>query len=63
MSFVELQETNALLGNMASENVVPGILIDTENVKVSGGYVTVATVKKGVNRPCSGNCTPHKLQT
>ena len=36
LSYVEVQETTNLLSNIASENVVPSILIDVENVEVMG---------------------------
>lgn len=55
MSFMEIQEANNLLSNMASENVVPGILIETENVPVEGGAVVVVTVPRGKNRPYHDN--------
>lgn len=55
LSFLEIQETNNLLSNMASENVVPGILIETENVPVEGGAVVIVNLLKGKNRPYHDN--------
>ena len=51
LSFVEVQETTNLVGSLASEGVVPQILLDIENVQVEGGIVVVATVKQGRNKP------------
>lgn len=51
MSYTELKETCETLGNLASTAVVPTILIETENVPVEGGAVTVATIKEGLNKP------------
>lgn len=51
LSFVEVQETTNLLGSLASEGVVPQILIDIENVQMEGGVIVVATVKQGKNKP------------
>ena len=51
LSFQEVQETTNLLGNLASEGVVPQILIDTEVVAVDGGNLVVATIKEGLNKP------------
>ena len=51
LSFVEVQETTNLLGSLASEGVVPQILLDIENVQMEGGVIIVATVKQGKNKP------------
>ena len=51
LSFVEVQETTNLLGSLASEGVVPQILLDIENVQMEGGVIVVATVKQGRNKP------------
>ena len=37
LSFVEVQETTNLLGSLASEGVVPQILLDIENVQMDDG--------------------------
>ena len=51
LSFAEVQETTNLLGSLASEGVVPQILLDIENVQMEGGVIVVATVKQGKNKP------------
>ena len=48
---MEVQETTNLLGSLASEGVVPQILLDIENVQMEGGVIVVATVKQGKNKP------------
>ena len=49
LSFVEVQETTNLLGSLASEGVVPQILIETETVSVDGGNLVVVTFKRKVD--------------
>ena len=51
LSYQEVQETTNLLGSLASEGVVPQVLLDIETVTVEGGNVVVATVKEGLNKP------------
>jgi len=51
LSYVEVQETTNLLASLASEGVVPQILIETETVAVEGGNLVVATIKEGLNKP------------
>ena len=51
LSFVEVQETTNLLGSLASEGVVPQILLDIENIQMESGVIVVATVKQGRNKP------------
>lgn len=55
LSYIEVQETANLLSNIASENVVPSILLDVENVDVKGGAVIVAHIKEGLNKPYRDN--------
>ena len=55
LSFAEAQETTNMLSNMASENVVPAILITTENVPYDDGCIVVATIKQGPNKPYRDN--------
>ena len=55
LSFVEVQETTNLLGSLASEGVVPQILLDIENVQMEGGVIIVAIVKQGKNKPYRDN--------
>ena len=51
LSYQEVQETTNLLGSLASEGVVPQVLLDIETVTVEDGNVVVATVKEGLNKP------------
>jgi predicted HTH transcriptional regulator len=51
LSYQEVQETTNLLGSLASEGVVPQILIETETVAVDGGNLVVVTIKEGLNKP------------
>ena len=55
LSYSEVQETTNLLSNIASENVVPSILIKVESVPVEGGNIVVATIKEGINKPYHDN--------
>ncbi|MDE5876966.1 MAG: putative DNA binding domain-containing protein [Muribaculaceae bacterium] len=55
LSFMELQETTNLLTNIASENVIPNVLIDIENASVTGGGVVIATIPEGKNKPYHDN--------
>ena len=55
LSYAEVQETTNLLGNIASENVVPSILLDIDTAQVEGGSVVVATIKEGNNKPYHDN--------
>ena len=51
LSYMEVQETTNLLGSLASEGVVPQILLEIENVQVEGGVVVLANIKQGKNKP------------
>lgn len=55
LSYAELQETTNLLSDIASENVVPSILIKIETVAVEDGNLVVATIKEGLNKPYHDN--------
>ncbi len=55
LSFMELQGTTNLLTSIASENVIPNVLIDVENVPTAGGAVVVATIPEGKNKPYHDN--------
>lgn len=55
LSYMELQETTNLLTSIASENVIPNVLIDVENVPVTDGAVVVATILEGKNKPYHDN--------
>ena len=41
LSFQEVQETTNLLSNIASENVVPAILLTIDTVSIEGGTIIV----------------------
>ena len=45
----------SLLSDIASENVVPSILINVDTVAVEDGCLVVATIKEGVNKPYHDN--------
>jgi len=49
LSFVEVQETTNLLGSLASEGVVPQIMLDIENVQPEG--VSMESIKHGASVP------------
>ncbi len=55
LSYMELQETTNLLTSIASENVIPNVLIDVENVPVTSGAVVIATIPEGKNKPYHDN--------
>lgn len=55
LSYQEVQETTNLIGNMASENVIPNILLSIENVAVNGGSLIAVTIKEGLNKPYHDN--------
>ena len=55
MSYSEVQKTTNLLSDIASENVVPSILIKIDTVEVEEGNLVVATVKEGLNKPYHDN--------
>ncbi|GAA4242134.1 RNA-binding domain-containing protein [Winogradskyella damuponensis] len=55
LSFEELQATNELLANSASNNVKAPIYIYTETVKVEEQYVIVAHISEGSSKPHMDN--------
>ena len=55
LSYSEVQETTNLLSDIASESVVPSILIKIDTVEVEDGNLVVATVKEGLNKPYHDN--------
>ena len=55
LSYSEVQDTTNLLSDIASENVVPSILIKIDTVEVEDGNLVVATVKEGLNKPYHDN--------
>ena len=46
LSYSEVQETTNLLSDIASENVVPSILIKIDTIEVENGNLVFATVLK-----------------
>ena len=55
LSYSEVQETTNLLSDIASENIVPSILIKIDTVEVKDGYLVVAAIKEGLNKPYHDN--------
>ena len=55
LSFAELQTTNALLANAASNNVKAPVYIYTENVKVKKQNLIVAHIPEGASKPHMDN--------
>jgi len=55
LSFDELQSTNQLLANAASDNVKPTIYIFTETVEIDGNNIVVANVSEGISKPHTDN--------
>lgn len=55
LSYQELQETTNLLTNIASENVIPNVLIEVDNAPITGGAVVIATIPEGKNKPYHDN--------
>ena len=55
LSYSEVQETTNLLSDIASENVVPSILIKIDTIEVEAGNLVIATVKEGFNKPYHDN--------
>ena len=55
LSYSEVQKTTNLLSDIASENVVPSILIKIDTIEVEDGNLVVAIVKEGLNKPYHDN--------
>jgi predicted HTH transcriptional regulator len=55
LNFEELQATNQLLSNAASDNVKSPITIFTETVAVSNHNLLVVRIKEGTNKPYRDN--------
>jgi len=51
LSFEEIQATNQLLANAASENIKPQIFIQTETINVDGGNIVIAHILEGISKP------------
>lgn len=55
LSFEEIQETNQLLSNVATNNVNPQIYIETETVNVNGNNIVIAYIPEGISKPHTDN--------
>ena len=55
LSFKEIEETNGLLANAATNNVKPPIFITTETTDVNGNNLLVAEVTEGISKPYTDN--------
>lgn len=55
LSYEELQATNQVLANSASDNIKPPINIYTETVEVSGKKVVIAQIPEGISKPHTDN--------
>jgi ATP-dependent DNA helicase RecG len=55
LSFQEIEATNGLLANAASENVKSPIIIFTEQVTVNGQTLIVVQIKEGTDKPFRDN--------
>ena len=55
LSYQEVQEITNALSNIASENVIPPILVDVETIPVDGGSLVLAHIKEGLNKPYRDN--------
>ncbi len=55
LSFKEIEETNELLANAATNNVKPPVFITTETVEVEGSNLIVAEISEGVSKPFTDN--------
>lgn len=55
LSYKEIQEATNLIGNMASENVIPNILITIDTVAVKNGCLIAVSIKEGLNKPYHDN--------
>jgi len=55
LSFEEIQQTNILLANSASENVKPAIVISTETIDIDGQNIVVASISQGKDKPYKDN--------
>ncbi len=55
LSFKEIEETNELLANAATNNVKPPIFITTETVEINGNNLIVAEISEGISKPYTDN--------
>lgn len=55
MTYKEIQETNELLSNAATNNVNPQIFIKTETIKIDNDNVLVVHIPEGISKPHTDN--------
>jgi ATP-dependent DNA helicase RecG len=55
LSFREIEETNELLANVASDNIKEPILIVTEQISINGHVLVLVTIKEGKDKPYRDN--------
>jgi ATP-dependent DNA helicase RecG len=55
LSFEEIQTTNQLLSNAATDNIKPSIYIETETVTIGGQQAIIAHIPEGVSKPFMDN--------
>jgi predicted HTH transcriptional regulator len=55
LSFEEIQETNQLLSNAATNNVNPQIYIETETVSIGEDNLIVVHISEGISKPHTDN--------
>lgn len=55
LSFKEIQESNQLLSNAATNNVNPQLYIETETVNVDGDNIIVVHIPEGTSKPHTDN--------
>ena len=51
----QVRSANQSISNAASQHVVPGVTVDTENVLTNNGLVIVLTVEEGIDKPYQTN--------
>jgi predicted HTH transcriptional regulator len=55
LSYDEIQATNTLLANAASENVKPAIVLSTKQISIDSQTVIVASITEGKDKPYKDN--------
>lgn len=51
LSYQEIQDISSRVANVANENVVPAIYVDTESVELDGKMLLVVHVPRGLDKP------------
>jgi ATP-dependent DNA helicase RecG len=51
LSYAEIQATNQLLVNVATQNVFPPIILKTETITVDEQYIIVTEIREGYSKP------------